>query len=77
MMQSLLTAKDVRGLMRKHRLTIRDLAQRMQIPMKSIRRARAHGPRDFLASLDLAEAIRGHLTDRERACLRQYVNREL
>ena len=66
-----MTGQELSRLMRQHRVTIRELSRRTQITQKRIRRARQLGL-PLLASLDFAEAIRGHLTDRERACLAQY-----
>ncbi len=53
-----MTGKQLRALMRSHKVTIRALAERMDIPMTSIRRARKNGSA-FPGSLDYAEACRG------------------
>jgi len=68
------TGAEIRSMMRKHRITIRQLAAKMDVTMKAVRIARNNGP-SVLGSLDYAEAIRGYMTDDERVVLRQWQER--
>ncbi len=62
----------IRKQMRKHRITIRELAQRTGLTMKRIRRIREHGTGAFSA-VDILQAIRGlaDLDPQLRAMFRQ------
>jgi hypothetical protein len=52
-----LSGSEVRGLMRTHRITIRELAQRTGITMKRIRQVREIGIDHAAAARDWYEAI--------------------
>ena len=54
-----LTGPTLCRLMRRQRVTIRDLAQRMAIPMSRIRQVRTSGLTDRHAARDWLEAITG------------------
>jgi hypothetical protein len=54
-----LNGRDLRTLMRRHRVTIRMLAQRMDIPMTRIRLCRTHGLTDWNIIRDWVEAMTG------------------
>ena len=54
-----LSGPDLCRLMRRHRVTIRTLAQGMDIPMTRIRSRRLHGIQDWLILRDWVEAITG------------------
>ena len=54
-----LSGRDIRTLMRRHRVTIRALAQRMDIPMTRVRYRRLHGIDDWHVLRDWVEAITG------------------
>jgi len=54
-----LTGPTVCRLMRRYRLTIRALAQRMDLPMTRIRQVRTSGLTDRHAARDWLEAITG------------------
>ena len=54
-----LSGRDLRTLMRRHRVTIRMLAQRMDIPMTRIRACRTHGLTDWNVMRDWVEAMTG------------------
>jgi hypothetical protein len=54
-----LSGHDMRTLMRRHRVTIRALAQHMDIPMTRVRYRRRHGIADWNVLRDWAEAIMG------------------
>lgn len=54
-----MSGEDVTRLMRKHNVTIRELAKRAGITMKRIREVRASGLEDRLAIRDWIEAIVG------------------
>lgn len=49
----------IRRLMRRHRMTIRALAKRMNITMKRVRHVREHGVEGHCMCLDWYEAISG------------------
>lgn len=68
------TGKEICQMMRKHGVTIRQLAAKMDVTQKAVRTARNNGT-SVLGSLDYAEAIRGFMTDDERVVLRQWQNR--
>ena len=72
----IITAKILRSLMRKYRVTIRELAKRIGTTQRRVREYRnGNRPFTFLGSLDWWQAITGEaLTPRMRAQLRQYVN---
>ena len=52
-----LSASNVKRLMRKHKVTIRALAARMNITLKRVRQVRAEGVKGECISLDWYEAI--------------------
>ena len=52
-----LSGQDLCRLMRRHRVTIRALAQRMDIPMTRIRYRRLHGIEDWHILRDWVQAI--------------------
>jgi hypothetical protein len=54
-----LSGRDLRTLMRRHHVTIRVLAQRMQIPMTRVRYRRQHGIAEWPILRDWVEAITG------------------
>lgn len=54
-----LSGSEIRGLMRKHRITIRELARRTGITMKRIRQVRERGIDQAAAVRDWCEAIAG------------------
>ena len=54
-----LSGRDLRTLMRRHRVTIRALAQRLEIPMTRVRYRRLHGIDDWNVLRDWVEAITG------------------
>jgi hypothetical protein len=54
-----LSGRDLRTLMRRHRVTIRALARRMEIPMSRIRARRLQGIDDWNVIRDWVEAITG------------------
>jgi hypothetical protein len=54
-----LSGRDIRTLMRRHRVTIRALAQRMDIPMTRVRSRRLHGIEEWNVLRDWVEAITG------------------
>lgn len=54
-----MTGKELCSLMRKHKVTIKELAKRTQITMKRIREVRAEGLKDEDAIRDWKEAITG------------------
>ena len=54
-----LSGPDLRRLMRRHRVTIRMLAQRMDIPMTRIRACLTHGLTDWNVVRDWVQAITG------------------
>ncbi len=64
-----MTGPELCSLMRKHRVTIRDLKQRTGITMKRIRTVRETGLGGH-AAIDWHEAITGSLTPRMRAALK-------
>ena len=68
------TGKEICQMMRKHGVTIRQLASKMGVTLKAVRIARNNGT-SVLGSLDYAEAIRGSISDEERCVLRQWQNR--
>ena len=53
------TGREIASLMRKHRTTIRELAQRMQITQKRIRQVRECGLEGPELSRDWIQAITG------------------
>lgn len=65
-----LSASDLRRLMRRHRVTIREFARRTSIALKVIRQRRETGLRGC-AVLDWCEAIEGELSPRLRATWNQ------
>lgn len=54
-----LSGRDLRRLMRRHRVTIRMLAQRLDIPMTRVRYRRCHGIAEWNIIRDWLEAITG------------------
>jgi hypothetical protein len=50
---------DLAGLMRKHGVTIRELAARMDIPMTRVRAIRAMDRVDYLTYCDCTQAVTG------------------
>jgi hypothetical protein len=54
-----LSGPDLCTLMRRHRVTIRMLAQRMDIPMTRVRYRRRHGIAEWNVMRDWAQAITG------------------
>jgi hypothetical protein len=66
-----LSGKRLVSLMRKHKVTIRGLAARMDITIKAVREARERGA-DMPGRLDLEEAVEGEFTPRHRAMLKQW-----
>lgn len=66
-----LTGPQLVALMRRSRITIRELAARMGITMSRVRYLRDRGC-DVLARLDIEQAIAGEYTPRLRAMFRQY-----
>jgi hypothetical protein len=60
-----MTGAELVRMMREHKITIVELAGRMDVPKKTIRRRRHQGV-SMPACLEYAEAIRGHLTEQER-----------
>lgn len=73
-MRTTMTGRELRRLMRRHKVTIRQLAQRMQITMKRVREVRKNGTDDLLSTLDYSEWITGELTPEQRAALALYRN---
>jgi hypothetical protein len=54
-----LSGHDMRLLMRRHHVTIRALAQRLDIPMTRVRYRRLHGIEEWNVLRDWVEAITG------------------
>jgi hypothetical protein len=54
-----LSGRDLCRLMRRHHVTIRTLAQRMDIPMTRVRYRRQHGIAEWPILRDWVEAITG------------------
>ena len=54
-----LSGRDIRTLMRRHHVTIRALAQRLDIPMTRVRYRRLHGIEEWNVLRDWVEAITG------------------
>ncbi len=54
-----LTGQTLCRLMRRHQVTIRCLAQRLDLPMKRVRRRRQEGIADCHVARDWIEAITG------------------
>jgi hypothetical protein len=54
-----LSGRDIRALMRRHRVTIRALAERLEIPMTRVRARRLQGIDDWHVIRDWVEAITG------------------
>jgi hypothetical protein len=69
-----LTGKALCSLMRQHKVTIRELARRMALPLRTIRKRRLVGL-TMPVMLDWVEAIRGHLTEEERVALQVWSER--
>ncbi len=67
-----ISGKELCGLMRRHRVTIRELARRTGFPQTKIRQRRTTGITRTLAALDWIEAITGEFTPRMRAILNQW-----
>jgi hypothetical protein len=69
-----LTGRQIKRIMRQNRVTIRELARRMDATMKSIRKGREVGSA-FPGCLDYWQAATGspELSPRLRAQLRQYL----
>lgn len=65
--QFTITGREFALLMRRHRVTIRQLKERTGIPMYRIRQMREFGVRGYVAC-DMHEAIAGNLSPRMRAC---------
>ena len=68
-----MTGPELCSLMRKHRVTIRDLKTRTGFTMKRIRERRETGLIGH-AAIDWHEAITGSLTPRMRAALKSAYN---
>ena len=66
-----MSGRELVSLMRRHKVTIRELSKRTGITMKRIRQVRRVGL-SGLAMLDWQEAVVGEFTARMRAQLRQY-----
>lgn len=71
--QMRLTGPQLVRLMRRHRVTIKQLASRMQITMKQVRKARAEG-KSMPGRIGYEEAIVGEYTPRMRAQMLQWRN---
>lgn len=56
---SKISGEGIKRLMRRHRITIRDLAQRMNITMKRVRDVRKDGVEGRCMCLDWVEGITG------------------
>jgi hypothetical protein len=69
------TGREIKRLMRQYKVTIRDLAQRMQITIKRIRYIRKHGIKGH-AACDWFEAITGSLSPRMRGAYLQRMNHD-
>jgi hypothetical protein len=54
-----LSGRDLRTLMRRHRVTIRALAQRLDLPMTRVRARRLQGIAEWNIIRDWVEAITG------------------
>ena len=67
----LLTGAMLQKLMRKHGVTIRELANRMGLAMTRVRHYREHGV-TMPARLDWEQAIIGEFTPRHKAMLAQW-----
>lgn len=67
-----LTGKQLCRLMRRHGVTIRELARRMGNTQKQIRHRREHGIPTFVLRIDYEEAIYGECTPRLKAAWKQY-----
>lgn len=65
------SGREVRGLMRKHGVTVRDLAARMQITQKRVREVRAKGVIG-VSACDFYEWITGALSPRMKAAFRSF-----
>lgn len=66
-----LQPEQLRRLMRRHSVTIRELSHRMGIPMSRIRHYRERGV-SMPVRLDFEQAIAGEFTPRMRAMLNQW-----
>lgn len=66
-----MSGRELRSLMRKHRVTIRELSRRAQVTQKRIREVRTKGLTG-LAVLDWQQAIIGEFTPKLRAIFKQY-----
>lgn len=65
-----MTGVEVRKLMRAHRVTIREVARRMNVPQRVIRAARRDGLKGF-GVFDTEQAITGEFSARRSAQLKQ------
>lgn len=65
------TGSEVCAMMRRHRVTIRELARKTGLPLRTIRKFRELGVRGY-SVLDMHEAIAGELSPRLRAALRNF-----
>jgi hypothetical protein len=65
------TGREIVTLMRKYKVTIRELSQRMQIPMTRIRTIRKAGIQGH-AACDWFEHITGELSPRMKAAYRSH-----
>lgn len=63
-----MSAEEFRRLMRAHRVTIRELAARMNVPMRAVRAARNDGLRGF-GVFDFEQGVTGEFSPRRRAQL--------
>lgn len=66
-----ITGRDLCALMRRHKVTIRELAKRLGLPMKRVRLRRETGVAGTTA-IDWHEAITGNATPRMLAAIRSY-----
>ena len=67
-----MTGPELRRLMRQHKITIRQLAAKMQITIKRVREVRRDGTDNLLTTLDYSEWITGELTQGQRRALARY-----
>lgn len=65
-----MSAAEFCRLMRAHRVTIAELARRMNVPQRAIRAARARGLRGF-GVFDYEQGVTGEFSARRRAQLAQ------
>ena len=65
------SGQEIQSTMRRHNVTIRELARRMKVSMRAVREARNAG-RELPVALDYLEAITGEFTPAMRARLNQW-----